>query len=303
MSLLAIAVLAQVASTAPTDMAVAGRAVRAVAHDTVAAAGTRIYLHRVGANRQGVVDSAVARDDGSFRLRATLDSGEVLLVSGRWHGVEYFAPPATPGEAVELMVVDTSSRAPVDVAARHVIIGGPAADGTREVVDLVVLRNRGIRTRTGGNDSTPSFRMPLPANVANMSLGDADFAADAFDVHDDTLALLAPIPPGDRQFFLQYQLPPGARALELPLDPAPDTLSILAEEPGLDVPPPLVAMGTEQMGGRSFARWSGRTGGTVRVGLDGRGGTPGWLLPLLVVLIAVPLVLVTRVALLPRRPR
>lgn len=301
MSLLAAALLAQVAITAPGDLTVTGRAVRAEAHDTVAAAGSRIYLHRVGPGRQGVVDSATAGRDGGFRMRSRVDSGDVLLVSGRWHGVEYFASPVTPGTPVELMVVDTSSRAPVRVAARHVIIGGPAADGTRDVVDLIVLRNAGSRTRTGGSDSLPAFRMPLPPHVANLALGDADFAADAFDVHDDTLALYAPVPPGDRQFFLQYQLPPGARALELPLLPEPDTLSILAEEPGLDVPAPLVATGTEEMAGRSFTRWSGRAAGSIRVGLAGRSGIPRWVLPALVVLLVVPLVLATRRALLPRR--
>ena len=228
--MIAVALLAQVAAMAPGAVAVEGRAQRTVAGDTVAAPGTRIYLHRVGATRQGIVDSTVASGDGRFRVGASVDSGEVLLVSGRWHGVEYFAPPVTAGAPVELFVVDTSATAPVGIAARHVVIGGPAADGTRDVVDMVILRNAGTATRGGGTERTPAFRMSLPGNVANLTLGDADFAIEAFDVHDDTLALLAPVPPGDRQFMLQYQLPPGARALDLPLDPVPDTLSILAEQ-------------------------------------------------------------------------
>jgi hypothetical protein len=300
MSLLGAVLLAQAATSAGGVVAVEGRAVRAVAHDTVAAAGTRVVLHRVGAARQGVVDSLTVGADGRFAFRSTIDSGEVLLVSGRWHGVEYFAQPVVPGVAVELLVVDTSSSAPVSVVARHVIIGGPAPDGARDVVDLVVLRNRGTRTRVGGGEAAPSFRMPLPPHVANVTVGDADFAADAFDVHDDTLGLMAPIPPGDRQFFLQYQLVPGARTLDLPLEPPPDTLSVLAEEAGLDMPTTLVAQGTEQVAGRSFSRWSGRPDGTIRIGLQGTADAPGWLLPGLLVVVAVPLLLVTRRALLPR---
>lgn len=303
MILLAAAVLAQVAAAAPADVRVEGRAVRIVAGDTVPAAGARVTLHRVGATRQGAVDSTTSGTAGEFRLAAAVDSGDVLLVSGRWHGVEYFAQPVVRGEPVDLLVVDTASDAPVRVAARHVVIGGPAADGTRDVIDMLVLRNPGSVTRVGRDSTTPAFRMALPPNVANVTLGDADFAADAFDVHDDTLALLAPIPPGDRQFMLQYQLPPGAVALELPLDPSPDTLSVLAEEPGLEMPAALRQVGTEPMAGRTFTRWSGRMDGTLRVGLESGGATPGWVLPVLVVLLAIPLIHVTRRALLPPRPR
>lgn len=294
----------QVAARAPATVTVEGRAERVVAGDTSAAAGARIDLHRVGPTTQGVIDSAVAGADGGFAFRARVDSGDVLLVSARWEGVEYFAAPVNVGTPVEVTVVDTSSVAAVTIAARHVIIGGPAADGTRDVVDLVILRNGSGMTRVGGGAGMPAFRMPTPPRVANLRIGDGDFAPEAFEHEGDALKLLAPIPPGDRQFFLEYQLPPGARALELPLQPPPDTLSILAEEQGMQVPTSLSSAGTEQMVGGQFTRWSGRPGtGTLRIGMPGARNTPRWLLPLLVALVAIPLLLVTRRALLPRGAR
>jgi hypothetical protein len=253
-----------------------------------------VVLHRVGPGGQGPLDSLVAPGDGTFRFRTRVDSGDVLLVSGRWHGVEYFAAPAVPGSATLLVVTDTSARAPIRVAARHIIIGGPAADGARDVVDLIVLRNDGTHTRVSPDTSAGTWSLPLPPLVANLGVGDADFARDAFDVHDDSLHLFAPIPPGDRQFFLQYQLAPGARSLDVPLV-LTDTISVLAEEADLDLPAAMVPQGSEEMQGRRFTRWSGGGAMTaLRIDFPERGVAPGWLLPALVLLVAIPLAWASR---------
>ncbi len=294
--------LVQAPTAAPAPFTITGRSVRVARGDTVAAAGAAIYLHRVSQSAQGVLDSTRSDAAGRFAFRATADSGDVLLVSARWGGVEYFAAPVSRGQAVEVIVVDTSSAVPVSVAARHVILGGPAPDGTRDVVDLLVLRNGTGMTRvtaTGSRDA--SFTMLVPPLVANLRVGDADFSPDAFERHGDTLALYAPIPPGDRQFFLEYQVAPGARQLVLPLQPPSDTLSILAEESTLAMPAGMTRQGTEAMNGRRFARWAGRPAASrLEIRLPGGWRAPTWLLPVLVVLLAVPLLLVTRRALLPR---
>ena len=280
------------------SIVVAGRVARIADGDTVAAAGARVVLHRVGNTVQGPLDSMIAAGDGGFRFQVMADSGDVLLVSGRWAGVEYFAPPVIPGVSILVIVADTASDVPIRTAARHVIIGGPAADGARDVVDLVVLRNADVRTGVGRDSLTPTWSMALPPLVANLALGDADFAEDAFDVHDDTLHLFAPVPPGDRQFFLQYQLAPGAIALDLPLDTGTDTLTILAEEGDLDLSSGMVHQGFEEMQGRRFTRWSGAGSlGHVRVGFGGSRSLPGWLLPLLIAVLALPLIWGTRKAL------
>ena len=293
--MIALALLLQLQVSGPVE--VAGRVVRVQGSDTVAAPAARVVLHRVGTAAQGALDSVVASADGRFRLRASADSGDVLLVSARWHGVEYFAPPVVPGSAVAVQVTDTSSQAPVSVAARHIIIGGPAPDGSRDVVDLVVLRNSGTLTRSGRDSVTGSWSMALPPLVANLMLGDADFARDAFDVHDDSLHLFAPVPPGDRQFFLQYQLAPRARSLDVPIA-STDTISVLAEEDDLELTGGLVRQGFEEMQGRRFTRWTGSGSVTsVRIGFPGQDDLPRWVLPLLIAVIALPLLWGTRKAL------
>jgi hypothetical protein len=290
--MIALALLLQLQSAGPVD--VAGRVAR-IDSDTLAASAARVVLHRVGRSGQGPLDSTIAGHDGQFRLRGRADSGDVLLVSARWHGVEYFAPPVVQGTPVFVEVSDTSSAVQVSVAARHIIIGGPAADGARDVVDLIVLRNAGTRTRVGVDSLSGSWSMALPPLVANMTLGDADFARDAFDAHDDSLRLFAPVPPGDRQFFLQYQLAPGARSLDVPLSANTDTISVLAEEDELELSEGMVRQGYEEMQGRRFTRWSGSgTLGTLRVGFTDTGDLPRWVLPLLLAVFALPLLWATR---------
>ncbi len=288
----------------PTPVSVRGRVIRVVGSDTLPAAGARVVLHAVTPDSQGPVDSVTADGMGRFQVRANVDSGAIMLVSARWQGVEYFAPPVDPGEPVTLIVVDTSSTQAVALAARHVIVGGAAADGARDVVDLVVLRNAGPATRVGGGDTlAPTWTLRLPPHVANLTIGDADFSPEAFDVHGDTLTLHAPIPPGERQFFLTYQLAPGARHLEIPLEPRPDTLSLLTEERGLAVSGGMTSVGDETVSGRSFER---RVGGasladTVMVTLASAGKAPSWFLPALVAALALVLVGATVRILLPRR--
>ena len=93
--MIALALLMQLQVTGPVE--VPGRVVRIIGNDTVAASGARVVLHRVGNSAQGPLDSMMVMPDGAFRFRAVADSGDVLLVSARWHDVEYFAPPITAG--------------------------------------------------------------------------------------------------------------------------------------------------------------------------------------------------------------
>jgi len=298
------AVLLLLLAPPTTPVAVGGRVIRVVGSDTLPAAGARVVLHAVTPDSQGPIDSVMADGTGRFRLRAEVDSGAIVLVSARWHGVEYFAPPVAPGEPVTLVVVDTTSTQAVGLAARHVIVGGAAADGARDVVDLVVLRNPGPATRVGrGGELAPTWSLQLPPHVANLTIGDADFSPEAFDVHGDTLTLHAPIPPGERQFFLTYQLAPGARQFVIPLMPRPDTLSLLTEERGLAVTGGMTTVGNETVSGRSFER---RIGGaslaeTITVALPGDGKAPSWVLPGLIAALSLVLMGATARILLPRR--
>ena len=130
----------------------AGRVVRPAGADSVPVPSVRVVLHRVGQLEQGPEDSTVSGPGGGFRFRFHADSGAVYLLSARYRDIEYFSTPvhtnaARPDTAIRLVVYDTSSRVPVTLAARHLVIPRPSEDGSREILDLVILSNPGTRTK------------------------------------------------------------------------------------------------------------------------------------------------------------
>ncbi|MES2307145.1 MAG: hypothetical protein V4558_16710 [Gemmatimonadota bacterium] len=285
------AVVAVLALAAPpqADITLTGRVVRIVGHDTVGVFGARVVLHRVMPSRQGPVDSTLSRQDGAFSFRFHPDSGAIFLTSARWAGIEYFAPPAVlpvaPArpESMLLVVADTSSRAPVRVAARHVVVSAPAADGTRAVLELIVLENPGPLTRVAPDSSSPSWVIHLPPDGIGFQLGDNDFASDALLLANSGLQIRAPLPPGQREITVQYQLRAGVRQWSIPVADSVAAMNVMAEEPTARLTGGLAAVEAQSVEGKRFSRWKGAVvpGAEVTLAFDFV-GTPTWLLPSLV---------------------
>lgn len=291
-----------VLSQAPSTPQLAGRVVRMLGPDTVVVGDAAVVLHRVTDSLQGPIDSTRTSRDGTFRFQQPTDTSGVLLVSARWSDIEYFAPPID-GTLIVIMVSDTSSVIPITLAARHIIVGGPAADGTRDVVDLWVIRNPSSLTRVPVDSASPTAWFLVPRMAANLRLGDADFGLDAFDRHGDTLLLRASIPPGERQFFLQYQVGPGTSRFAVPLEPMPDTMTVLAEEDELRVSEGMSRLDVQELEGRRFVRWAGSptTCPELELMLPGAGQAPGWVLVTLVAALAAAMVAALVRVLMPSR--
>ncbi len=294
-----LAFLLLVSLARPVDTA-SGRVVRAAGTDTAAAGGALVILHRVSPAVQGAVDSVRADADGRFAFRFDADTASTYLVSARWGGIEYFAPPIGDTRApVTIVVSDTAAAAPITMTARHVVVSGPATDGTRTVVDLVVIDNAGDRTRVPAAADAPTWRLRVPAHAVNVRVADSDFAVTAFDQHGDTLLLHAAVPPGERQIFIEYQLAPGTTALVIPVDSPVASLNVMTEE--------RVRVGSMRaqadttVNDRLFHRWSASFDRATEVRLSfGAPTAPGWLIPLLGTLLAGALVALTAWALRPR---
>lgn len=269
---------------------VAGRVVRPGAADTAAVSGVRIVLHRVGSDVQGPIDSMVSGAGGRYRFRFSADTGTVYLLSARYRGIEYFSQPvpgaaAQAGADLDLPVFDTSSTAPVGLAARHVIIPRPGEDGGREVLELIVLRNAGHLARVAPDSVSDSWSLPLPPGSEGLEVGDSDVSSEAVTRRGDSLHLVATIGPGEKQLTLTYHLPPGMSDLAVPVGAAAGTMNVLVEEAGASVTGPgLAPADTQVVLGRTFRRWTGEVpaGGLLRVRLPAPPRNPGRLLALLV---------------------
>lgn len=252
--------------------------------------GVRVVLHRVGQAVQGPLDSTLTDQRGRFRFSFRADTATLYLLSARRSGIEYFSPPVPthprrPATGIPIVVYDTSSTAPVAVEARHLVIARPGDDGSRSVLDLIVLRNDGTRTRIAGDSSRPSWAGPLLGGTMGMELGEGDFSPDAVSRRGDSLYVSAPLSPGEKQVTLEYLVPAGQTVLQLPFPDSVPMLNVLTEEKEAVVSGGTVALADSQvLQGRSFRRWTGvvPAGSSLRVALPGRGRAPKWLLTALV---------------------
>ena len=264
---------------------------------SVPASSARVVLHRVAEAAQGPVDSTVTGSDGRFRFSLSRDTSALYLVSARHAGIEYFSTPldnrrSAGDESVILVVHDTSSRAPVALSARHVVIPRAGDDGTREVLDLVMLANSSTLTRVAPDSLGASWSGPLPPASEGLELGESDISPDAVTRRGDSAIVSAPIAPGEKQLALQYHIPGGRQEIEIPVGPEPVGLNVLLEEPGATAVGPGLALADSQViEGRSFQRWSGDlpANSLVRVRLPGAGTGATQILAGLVTLLALAL--------------
>lgn len=222
---------------AAQGLRVSGSVVRVTERDTLPLAGAWAVLHEVTLAGGGPADSARTDGRGRYRLEAAArDTAARFVVSVRHDGIAYFTEPlrfpaARRDTAEVLAVYDTSSAAPpIRLAQRHLIVREPAADGSRRVIELLVLENRGRRTRIAPDSTRPVWRGALPAGALQFEVGESDLSDLAVRRWGDTIAVLAPIPPGARELLVSYIVPSPARRLAIPFDQDVDRVNLLLED-------------------------------------------------------------------------
>jgi len=277
---------------------VPGRVVRIVGRDTVIVAGAKVTLHRVTTTAPGPVDSTTSDARGQFTFRIAPDSAVVYLVSTKWAGIEYFATPFVvhtepPYPTATVVVSDTSSTIAVRLIARHLIVSPPGPDGTRDVVDLFVLDNPGPETRVAAAVRQPTWQARLPRFALNAHAGNSDFAGDAVQFNGDQVSLFAAIPPGQRDVEVDYQIPANSKQFELPVDQDAPISNIVSADKSLRVRGAFTRTDTI-IDKKPYARWQGSmTAGEAVVLVVASAGTPVWLVPVLIGVMALVLIGVT----------
>jgi hypothetical protein len=278
---------------------VTGRVLRPAGEDSVPVPGVRVVLHQVGKAEQGPVDSIASGPDGGFRFALVRDTSVIYLLSARYHGIEYFSFPLDRAAdrdpaPVTLIVRDTSSRVSVTLSTRHVVVPRPGDDGTRDVLDLVLLVNQGTETRVAPDSLTASWAGLLPPKSEGLELGESDVSPDAVTRRGDSVIVSAPISPGEKQLAFQYHLPAGRQTIELPVGAEPVALNVLLEEPNASASGPgLAAADSQAIEGRSFRRWTGDVpaNAVIRISLPGARGSSAPVIAALVSVLALALLL------------
>ena len=271
------------AAAATGPLTLAGRVLRVRGADTVPLPGIRVVAHRVGADRQGPLDSLRSDARGRFAFRvAHPDTAAMYVVSTMYAGIGYFSAPFAQGsragaDSIVLAVFDTSSAgAPLDVAVRHLVVSAPdRADGSRDVLDIVQVANPGTTTLVA-RDSAPTWHMQLPRGIESFRVGEGDVPSEAVRRAGDSILVRAPFPPGIKQVVGIYVVPQGMRTLRVPIDQPTARLEVLVEDSLASASgAALAAANPLQLEGRTFRHFSSTRvvrGETAEIAFGAPGG-------------------------------
>jgi hypothetical protein len=271
-----------------------------------------VVLHRIAMRGGGgPIDSVRTDPRGRFTLTvARPDTGAVYVVSCWYHGIAYFSepaaavPPRSTTDLRPLLVYDTTSAGPgVQVARRLVTVATPKPDGTRDVLELVELRNPGEKTRIGPDTTRPTWTGAIPRGALEFQAGEGDLSAQAVALRGDSVAVFGPIPPGEpKQLSYTYVLPSTFTELALPIDQSIDEVDLLLEDVTATVTArSLDTLGVQAVEGRRFASYRARAvaaGSVMTIALPQRRGFRAEsLVPIVVILAGVALAVGFAVAL------
>ena len=270
--------------------------------DSVPLRGAWAVLHRVTRDAGGPVDSVRTDAAGRYRMRlprprAAADSGAVYVVSTWYDSLAYFSLPLNvlgrPAVRVEDLVVypTTQHAPPIHLARRLVTIARPAADGTRDVLEILELENTGLTTRITDDTLAPTWAGAIPATAVQFRGGQGDISPEAMKLVGDRVFVLGPIPPGHvKQLSYGYVLPAGATGIALPIDQPTRDLNLLVEDTTAVVAAPGVeSLGVQEIEQRRFAAYRAgpvAAGDRVTIGLPRGAFRPQTLLPYVIALFA-----------------
>jgi hypothetical protein len=274
--------------------------------DSVPLSGTWAVLHRVTRDAGGPIDSVRTDAAGRYRVRvprprAAADSGAVYVVSTWYDSLAYFSLPLNvlgrPAVQVEDLVVyaTTKHAPPISLVRRLVTIARPAADGTRDVLEILELENTGLTTRITDDTLVPTWTGAIPSIAVQFQAGQGDISPEAMLLRGDRILVLGPIPPGHaKQLSYGYVLPAGGGGVALPIDQPTRELNLLVEDTSAAVDAPSIeSLGVQEIEQRRFAAYRAgplAPGDRVTIGLPRGAFRPQMLLPYVIATLAAAMV-------------
>ena len=240
-----------------------GRVYHATPDDSVVLSDRSVVLHEVGELGGSAIDSVYTDHNGRYRFVVfSPGMSSEFFVSVEHHDVGYFSSALhlVPEGAVTvppIVVYDTSYARPnIVLHERHIIVRCEDIDGTRQVIELIALRNSGWFTRIAADTSSPVWQGALPSNALQFAIGESQVGVGAVYRRGDSLAIAAPIPPGEKQVLFSYIVPRIGDLLEFPVDQPTTSLTVSLEDTtATAVGRGLALYGVEEVGGVVFRRY------------------------------------------------
>jgi outer membrane murein-binding lipoprotein Lpp len=97
----------------------------------------------------------------------------------------------------------------------------------------------------------------LPRGALELEVGESDVSSEAVYRRGDSIAVSAPIPPGDKQVVVSYVLPRSGRRFDLTLDQPVARFNVLVEDTAATLEgDALDRMGSQSIEGTNFVRFA-----------------------------------------------
>lgn len=282
-------------------MSVSGRVLRG-GRDTIPLASAMVVLHHVTRDAAGPLDSMRSDARGRYRFEVRRpDSSGAYIVTVWFDSIAYVSNALTIGGRPVIHVDDivtypTTIDSPPIVLARRLATIAQAGDaGTREVLEILELENRGVTTRVARDSVQPVWAGRVPEHAGQFRGGQGDISAEAIRFRNDSVLVLAPIGPGPaKQVSYAYSIPAGTRAFVIPIDQPTAEVNLLVEDTVATVrAPKLDTLGVQAIEQRRFAAYRAgplARGDRVEIVLPAGRFRPQMLLPYLIAVLAVVMV-------------
>jgi hypothetical protein len=270
--------------------------------DTVPLAHAVVVLHHVTRADAGPVDSTRSDARGRYRIAVREpDSSGAYIVSVWYDSLAYVSSPLTLGGRPAVHVDDimtfktTTAGPPITLTRRLATIARASDAGTREVLEILELENRGATTRVTTDTSRPTWAGRVPEHTGQFRGGEGDVSAEAMRFRHDSVLVFAPLGPGPaKQLSYAYSLAAGVRTFVIPIDQATEVVNLLVEDTSAVVTAPkLEALGVQAIEQRRFAAYrAGPLAAGDRVAIELPAGKfhAQTLLPYVIAMLAVVMV-------------
>ncbi len=228
--------------------------------------GVQVRVLPLGDQQSSGVITATVDATGQFSVtELTVGPGAEYGLMATYEGVDYIHPELarlTPGQptlfGVNLTVYEPDEAVDLVIRTAHVVVSPAPEQGAAFLTEVWVIRNDTDRTRVAGQDGAVLW-FDLPPGARSIDVRDPRVRASA-KFEDNILFDREPVPPGEREVVLTYEVPYGgmeftfSRTLPLPVA----ELQLMVIAPGAVVDSPMLPeQGTTELNGRPVVRAGG----------------------------------------------
>jgi hypothetical protein len=195
-------------------------------------------------------------------------AGHLAVASVSYGGVDYQSASidlsAETGISSDITVYETTTdSASLSVERSHLIVR--MGTGQLEVIEWVILVNKGDRSYIGSEEVVPGRRvtvlLPLPTGATDVSFDDSAVAAALVRTGQGYVDT-RPITPGTHEYLFSYALPCHGPTYDLlkPIAYPITALDVLIAAPGAEIDAPaLEEKGSKQVTGTTYLYLAGRS--------------------------------------------